>query len=95
MRVINHVLKLSLSVLLQDILWNGVISPGHWNVPFLPDVPATALHQLWPQAAPQGNITISLCTINLLAQCSAGAYKWQSHPVRHVHLLAISTDSER
>ena len=77
----THVLELSLSVLLQDILWNGVIFTGHWNVSLLPDDPAAALHQLWPQAAPHGNIIISLCTITLLAQCSVGTYEWQSHPL--------------
>ena len=59
MRVVNNVLELSLSVLLQDILWDGVIFTGHWDVSLLPDGPATALHQLWPQAAPHGNIIIS------------------------------------
>ncbi len=41
-------------VLLQDILWAELTSPGDWNDAVFRCSPPPRLHQLWPQAPPEG-----------------------------------------
>ena len=51
------------SVHLQDVLWAGVILPSHRDRRRLPDDPAYAVHQLWPQIAPHGKDDVIMTSL--------------------------------